>query len=150
MKNQLIVIGTVVLLLVVGLSGCNEIFGADNEVTGDTGKVELVSHSTYSAKIKNYYPEKSYTKICDGFNRDAEGVQYLVVGGTVKNIAGYMLNNIKITARFYDANDNYLNAEHTTISNLANSYTADFDIGYWVGTDYYENVDNVKLEITAS
>jgi hypothetical protein len=68
----------------------------------------------------------------------------------VKNIAGYMLNNIKITARFYDANDNYLNAEHTTISNLANSYTADFDIGYWVGTDYYENVDNVKLEITAS
>jgi len=34
MKKHLIVIGTVVLLLMVGFSGCNELFGTDNEVTG--------------------------------------------------------------------------------------------------------------------
>jgi len=82
MNKHLIVIGVVILLLVVGLSGCYE---SDTEYTTDlpsADDVQILSHNL------------SYTSYGS-----------VVVIGTAKNIGEERLSFIEIKAKFYDEND---------------------------------------------
>ena len=126
MNNHLIIFGIAVLLLAVGLSGCSE---TQNE-------------NTISDKVSVDY---SFIK---GSTEDYVSSHY--VRGTVKNIAGYKLSKIKITANFYDENDIYLKSYSDYVYNLPDTYTEDFEIGFPVYGSYHENVDHatVKVEVT--
>ena len=70
--------------------------------------------------------------------------------GTVKNIAGKILNQVMIDAKFYDINGIYLSSKSNSIMNLANKHTCDFEINYCGHERYFENVDHMDFEISAS
>ena len=127
MKNQLIIVGIIFILLVVVLSGCND----TNQIAGNTDKVELLDTWV-----------DPHTAI--------DGSKYDYYMGTVKNIAGYMLNTIKVTVKFYDSNNNYLFSGYDNIRNLANSYTKDFSVYINSFNDYYEYIDHVEYKFTVS
>jgi len=67
MKKQLVIIGILALLVSVGLSGCNQISNplttdktlpGGTKVTGDTGQIEIVSHSIAKTKdltLRSHY-----------------------------------------------------------------------------------------------
>ena len=127
MKNQLIIVGIIVILLTVVLSGCND----SSQTKEDTDKVELLDtwvdkHTALDGSKYNYY------------------------NGTVKNIAGHMLNKINITVKFYDNNNNYLFSEYDAICNLANSYTRDFSVYVDSFNIHYKYIDHVEYDLTIS
>ena len=129
----------------------NEMFSiyinSNCDVCGDTSEVELLN---YDVKTTWYSGNQYYER--DGFYHDipsdASYKRYKVTG-TVKNIAGEMLDRVDITAKFYDSNDNYLASEDSWTNNLANSYTYDFYIEY-SSSSYFENIDQVEFEFEVS
>ncbi len=127
MNKHLIVFGIVVLLICVGLSGCTE----NGDVIGDTSKVELVGTDFEH-------------------NRALDGTYYDYYKGTVKNIAGYMLDRVRVNVKFYDGNNNFLFSKQDTIYNLANTYTKDFSVTVYSYQSYYENIDPAEYEFDAS
>jgi len=156
MNKHLIVIGIVILLLAVGLSGCTE----NADVSGDISKVDLVDYEVktiwYTLGDENPERPGSFPVVeneRDGFYHNYPNEQYTEpkyqISGTIKNIAGEMLDRIDITAKFYDINDNYLASKSATKYSLADSYTWDFTIMYHSG-QYFENIDKVKFEFEAS
>ncbi|MCJ7572231.1 MAG: FxLYD domain-containing protein, partial [Candidatus Thermoplasmatota archaeon] len=124
------IVGIIVILLTVGLSGCNQ----STETKGDTDKVELVN---YTVETKAYGLNTGY---------------YKIVKGTVKNIGGTYINTIGIGVYFYDSNNNLLTTKSVYIYSLANSYTKDFEVAYNSFDQYYENVDwnNIKFDFKVS
>ena len=122
MKKHLIVSGIVFVLLMVGFSGCVE-----QDISGDTNQVELV----------NEWIDR---------NTAIDGSKYDYYKGTIRNIAGKHLDNIKIIVKFYDRNDNFLFEKTDYVSNLANSYTKDFSVVVYSYGTYYDAIDYWKYE----
>lgn len=179
MNKNLIIFGIAVLLVCVGLSGCfetnqdttNDTDGGatpsngnqDEEqyttlpdgtnVTGDIDKVEILSYSVATERKLTYEEAgtflPTYEKIADGFQPNLEKASRYNISGTVKNIAGEMLNEIDISVNFYDSNDIYLYSITTSKSNLPNTYTWDFIVVYMEYYDYFEDVDHISFEISA-
>jgi len=143
MNKHLLIFGIAILIICIGLSGCNE----SNETTGATDKVQLVNHivETYGANSGWEVP----VKIGDGFMHNEQSKNgYYKVSGTVKNIAGTMLNMVIISVKFYDSNDNYLHTEQYFINSLPNSYTGDFTVSFHASSSsYYDKAEKVKFEI---
>ena len=127
MKKQLIIVGIIFILLSIFLSGCND----SSQTKVGTDEVELVD--TWIDK---------HTAV--------DGSEYDYYKGTVKNIAGYMLNKITIAVKFYDSDNNYLFSKYDAVCNLADSYTRDFSVSVNSFNDYYENIDHVEYEFTIS
>jgi len=130
MKKHLIVIGTAVLLLVVGLSGC---------VGKENNGIEILNYEMN---------EKSFGVI-------GEGIE---VTGTAKNNADY-LQRVTIVGKLYDANNNYLgnSLSHTALYYIQENvdkysvpagYTWDFTV-IFVG-DFVSNAKTVKFDISTS
>jgi len=137
-KHFLIIVIISFLLLVFGLSGCIEEIGE----TG-TDKIKLLVYSVETQK------KSGYEKIADGFVYSEEAYRY-VVSGTVKNVAGEMLNHVKITVKFYDKNNSYLDSRVAFVYYLDDSHTGDFEIYYINNNEYFEFVDHVEFLISAS
>jgi len=167
MKKHLIVIGIVVLLLVVGLSGCNEFWEQSNNISGYENLVEI-----YNVTVEtrwNTYPSFGNTihHTENGFyhgvnvSDDDVGMLIYMISGTVKNVAGRKLSSVKVTAKLYDSSGNYLGSSNSAlesgVSDLPNTYTGKFYIEirsstYYLGGSfkYFENVDDYELEVSAS
>ena len=137
MKKQLIISTIAILLIVTGLSGCTEL----TDETDDTDKVELLIYSVETQK------KLGFEKIDDGFIHSEDSYRY-VIDGTVKNIASEMLDYIKITVKFYDINDTYLDSRITYINFLEESTTWDFSVQYTNKNKYFQYVDHVEFEIS--
>lgn len=139
------VIGIVVLLICVGLSGCEETY----KVTGDTNQIKLSDISvTTQWHIPGYGTYQTYTK--SGFYKKYPTQAYnprYIIKGTAKNIAGKNLNEIIITALFCDSNHNQLNSENTTIQKLAHGNTKNFEIYLYSTNQYFKQINNVEFEI---
>lgn len=120
----------IILFICTGLlSGCTEQSNSENDKTSEIAKVKLIDtdyerHST----IVGWY---DYYK------------------GTIKNVAGYMLNGVSVTVKFYDENDHFLFKRTDTIYYLANTYTKEFSVTVHSYDDYAENIDYVKYEFLA-
>lgn len=135
MNKNLIIIGIIFFLLIVGFNGCTK-----QETSKDINKVELVSYNIETQKW-----DYGYKTIGNSFIHSEDAELYLITG-TVKNIAGEMLNSIKITAKFYDNKHNFLREETTYLWSIANTYTEDFRISYYDTEKYFENVCDVIFE----
>ena len=120
---------TVIVFLLTIFSGCTE-----QDISGDTDKVELLNYSIETQKW-----DYEYKNIGNGFIHSEDADLYLITG-TVKNIAGELLNSIKITAKFYDKTNNYLREETTYLGSIANTYTENFRISYDDTEKYFEDV----------
>ena len=152
MKTQIVIIGTVIIFLIVGFSGC--IQNNEDQLSND-GKFELVSYSVESWKSRNeeVYKGENMTqmvhiekKIADGFNYN-ESIDEYRIEGKVKNIIGYK-TNLKIKMNFYDQNDTFLDSYTISIKNISDNYERPFskrlndsDI------DYFDNVDKISFEL---
>ena len=79
MKKQLMIVGIIVLLITVGLCGCN----GNSENFEDTNNVKLVSYSVVSYKFgKDVY--SSNIVLGEGFNYKEDMVGFKVSGSIVK------------------------------------------------------------------
>lgn len=166
-KQTIIVMLAVMLMVVVGLSGCTEITNLDNAEQDDTSDVpasgvEIISYSVVTKWLTGghwddnweWIPYETYFE--NGFYHDYSGdiqndynIMYLI-NGTVKNNAGEKLS-ITITPLLYDAYGNLLFEWYPPriISGLPNSYTANFHFELKKEfVDYFDNVESVIFEIT--
>jgi len=147
MKNTILLIIALMVISVGFLSGCEETT-SNGDTTGDSDKVEILNYKieTFGADM-GMKPEK----IGDGFihNEKAKNGYYKITG-TIKNIAGRMLNNITVKVDFYDLNHTYLASESDYILNLPDTNTDDFKIIYLCFSNYFENVDQIEFDISAS
>ena len=167
MNKHLIVIGTAVLILVVGVSGCDEINKLSDNISGDEGLVEI-----YNVTVETRW--NTYTSLGQtishtengfyhGVNSNDDGVGMLIykITGTVKNIAGRKLDRVTISAKLYDSSGNYLGSSNSAldgkVTNLPNTYTGKFSIEIRSPSilvagafKYFENVEDYELEVSAS
>jgi len=138
MKKTILLLIAMMLISLGFFSGCNE----------KTNEVELVNYKieTFGADL-GMKPEK----IGDGFihNEQAKNGYYKITG-TIKNIAGIMLNNITVKVDFYDKNHSYLTSESDFIENLTNTNTCDFKVILLCFSSYFEIVDQIEFDISAS
>ena len=144
MKNKLIIILTIPIIIIAGFSGCNE-----QKVSFNANKIEIVDYTieTYNREIVGCCPK--YVKVTDGFDYHLiDKYGYYSITGTIKNNAGKNLDEIFIYVKFYDKNGSYLTSEITTIFNLTDNSTDTFQIIYYNSFNYFEEIDNVKFEIT--
>ena len=119
MNKHLIVIGVVIILLAVGLSGCNQNTTSNNN---STSEIEIVSH-----KIED------------------KGYMGWKVSGTIKNIADRNIDKVTIRVRFYDSDNELLITKTDTVSYLANGETADFEVYYGDWEQYYDQYDHYTI-----
>lgn len=134
MNKYLILSGFLLFVLMVNLSGC-----IVQETSGDTDRLKLIN---YNVETKKW--DEGYKTIGKGFIHSMNAELYFI-NGTVKNIAGEMLNSVNITAKFYDDTNNFLREEITYLGGIPDTYTEDFGIYYFVNEMYFENVTSVKF-----
>ncbi len=179
MNKKLLILVIAILLLTVGLSGCTTTNQNGNEstetsdengstspsnedqdkekfttlpdgtkVTGDIDKLKIFNYSIVTEQEITY---NTYEKIADGFVYSENASRYKIYG-TTKNIAGKMLNDIKITVEYYDSNNIYLSSRSDTLGildpGIPDTYTWDFEIIYCKETilgvnEYFEYVDHI-------
>lgn len=147
MKKQLVIIGTIALLVCGGLSGCQESQTVYKPPTsGDTDEVELLNCTieTYAAINSS---SSQIIKLGDGFiHNSTSNISYYVIKGTIKNIASYILHNILITVNFYDENESYLANKSVRIYNLRRTFTDDFEVSYIKQYPFFENITQVVID----
>jgi len=153
LKNHLVVIGMVLVLLVVGLSGCNE----SNFVSSE---VEIVNYTVVTKWNVYTGGSGTYTYYKPGFYHDyPENAQTsYIINVTLKNNAGRLLPMVYIYLNFYDKDDTLLARIHNPlegiIGNLPETYTETCSIQiykfqfiyYGIKEEYFDLVESVKFE----
>ncbi len=148
--------GILCVLLLVLLGGCTEI----QTMTGETDKASITS---YSIVTEAYSPETEWEIFGEGFASDLlpELVNVIIPGpdewtgaryritGIIKNIADYDIEDVRISAKFYAANNTYLGEEYSPQLELAIGQNEDFTITCPSSNDYFEDVAQVSFFITA-
>lgn len=134
MKKQLMIVGIVVIFLAVGLSGCNE-QEKTNGNTQTTKEVEIVSHNV---------ERKEYSS--DG------SVYGYEVTGVIKNIGNRNLDQVTITVKFYDSDNELLCTKKDYVSYLAKGETDNFEVlysnFYYIPDPYLEQYDHYAISIS--
>jgi len=142
MNKQSILLGIIIILIIV-LSGCTK----QNGKTTGNDKAEFVNYSIQTQR-HTAVDIGDWIKLADGFSYTETAERYFI-NGTVKNIAGYTLTQVNITANFYDSNNNFLRSESTSIYDIPDANTTTFEISYWNTTPYFKNVDHMNFNISA-
>lgn len=137
MNKNLIIFGVVMILLVI-FSGCNEL---DNQSSGDTSKIKLVSYSVESQKRAIPF---GYEKISDGFVYTDDVVRYYIIG-TIKNIDNKFIDYVDVTVKFLDKDGNVLGARTDDVNNIASGYSKTFEVSF-SDVDYLRYTKGVKFE----
>ena len=140
MKKMLIFLIILLTSSSIFLSGCNKPSGL---TSGDTDKVELVSYAVETQK------QYSYQKIGDGFIHSEDAHRYQITG-TVKNIAGRYIDQINVTARFYDSDNEYLHSENFYVNYLNKRDTQNFIMMYYNYEENFEVVERVRFVFTVT
>lgn len=132
-----------ILFLTVGLSGCTE---NNNNPNYSLDGLEIIDYSVYTQwRLGN----QEYQK--EGFYHDIPEYAYSIkyyINGTIKNNAGKKIDAFWIVVRFYDEDNNELNARQKFFQNLPNNYTMDFSFEYpdaW-GGGYFFDIDHIIFE----
>jgi len=133
MKGKLLSVLITVLLLTIVFSGClenpNNILQGDEyttlsdgtKVTGDFDKVEILNYSveTLDGQIK----------IADGFVYSENATRFNI-RGTARNIAGELIRIVRITAKYYTEDDNYIQEYYNAFSGIRAGDKWIFNIGF--------------------
>ena len=159
MNRKILSVGTIIMFVCIGLSGCMD-------QTEKTGEIELVS---YSVKTEAYSHKTGWKNFGEGFQPDAlpeitireppylseeftHGRYNITV--TVKNIAGYNLSKILITLIFYDTNGSQLFSKQLNdFSDLPDAHTRilgwEYDMDDSKYGEYFEDIGNINISIGA-
>lgn len=145
MKSYVILI---VFLIVIVSCGCTEKNSNNSHISGDSDKIQIITYSIETQK-HTALDMGDWIKIHDNFSYSEDAERYFI-SGTIKNIAGYMLSRVNITANFFDNTDQFLDSVTTSIDNLGNMNVSNFEISYWDHDLFFQNVDHVKFNIIAT
>jgi len=147
MEKKSVIIGIVVLLVTVGLSGCQETKTAYKPPTsGDTDKVELLN-CTIETYGTTSLSQSQTIKLGDGFiHNNTYNYTYYLIKGTIKNIGNYILHDILITVNFYDENKSYFANKSVMIYNLRRTFTDDFAVVYTNAQPYFDNITQIVID----
>jgi len=142
MNKQSILLGVIIIFIIV-LCGCTR----QNGKTIGNDKVEIIY---YSIQTQRHIAVDmgDWIKIADGFLYTETAERYFI-NGTIKNIAGYTLTQVNISANFYDSHDNFLHLESTSIYDIPEANITTFEISYWNTTPYFKNVNHMNFNISA-
>jgi len=151
MKKQWVTIGFIAIFVTVCLSGCQEKQTGDNTNIGGN-EAEIISSSVVTTWRDSQYHEEP------GFFHDlpdnAIYNSHYVINGAVKNTAGRLIDEMLITAVFYDADNNELFRSDRTegmILNFPDGSTRDFTFNInFYDSEYYLSFDHVDFVITVS
>jgi hypothetical protein len=147
MKKTIILLIVMLVVIVGSLSGCDEADTNDSD-NGYSDEIEIVNYQieTFGAEL-GIKPEK----IGNGFiHTEIAKNGYYKITGTIKNIAGRILNNVTIKADFYDINKSYLTSKSEYVENLANTKTHNFKIIYLGSSSHFEKIDQMEFDISIS
>ena len=127
MKKQIIMLGIVVMLICVGLSGCEELTTNLNSESKDL--VEFTNYKVTTEWYQGNYMAREYV-IKEGFYHDFPGGEtvYYYISGNVKNIADKPIDRVTIVANFFDSEDNFLDSSETKVLNLYLNESKNFKI----------------------
>jgi len=156
MKKQLVIVGMVVLLLCVGLSGCNQ--NTENQV--EVKDYEVTTHWYYGSG--DDYKEYSEEGFFHDYPVDASSsaVYYQIVGN-LTNVAGKLLNSVTIDVILYDENgvELFNSANHLlqdcvqkgSVTNLPDTYVKEFTVRVYKSclAEYFDNVSSFKFVFSA-
>ena len=155
MKKYWQAVGIACLFFAMWFSGCTE----TQDVSGDTDKVEITS---YAIVTEAYSQDTEWEEYGDGFTPELlpeivtviipdlytyTGARYRILG-TMKNIAGYTLESVRISAKFYDMNNTYLDEEYSSRIQLEKEQSKEFIITCPSSNDYFYEVDHVSFSIS--
>ncbi len=137
MDIRIVTTAIVLLLLVVGLSGCTQI--NDNTNTDLGNKVELVKwyNGTYEEVGKIMY---------NGFVYD-ESAKFYLVNGTARNIADTSIKTVIIHVKYYDINNTLLWDDGLLDNGIAPNKTWEFHSFYTKNQDHFMDVHHVEFDI---
>ncbi len=158
MKKQIIIIGIVVILFAVGLSGCKEIDDQNIEIVDYS--VTTHWHAGYGADWKEYVEGGFYHDIPSDATKYWT---YYKISGTLKNVGGSKIDRIDIHVECYDENgvDLFDTSEYIildwyrgySVLNLPEGYTEDFSIEirrYTAGDSckYWDKIESFDFVIS--
>ena len=153
----LIIVATVVVVAEFGLVDSLQL-NNNIDVSEEEGLVEI-----YNITVQTKWTTGTFLNIKhhveDGFYMDIdyENANMIIyeIRGRVKNVAGRLLNHIRVSAKLYDFNGNYLGSSNSAleygVSNLPNTYTGSFLIE--IRNDmfkYFKRVNDYELMVIAS
>ena len=144
MKNNLIIIGSLVILLTISLIGCFEFDNFER-----TDKVQLIDYTVQSYKFgKDVYSPNII--LGDGFDYE-EDMFGFNISGTIKNIDDEPMEKIKIVGKFYEDNGDFLGKGSTDpiIAKVPSWDTRDFKL-FFHEEKHLLYVVNVKFEFYAA
>ncbi len=147
MKKVTIILIAFMVISLGFLSGCDKPT-SNGGTTEDKDLVEIVNYKieTFGAEL-GFKPEK----IGDGFIHTEQAKNgYYKITGTIKNIAGRMLNSITVKVDFYDINNSYLTSKSGYVKNLPDTNTTDFKVIYLGNSSYFEEIEQIEFDISAS
>jgi len=159
MNRKILAVGTIVMLVCIGLSGCTD-------QTGNTDEIELVS---YSVTTEAYSHKTGWKNFGENFQPDAlpeivaHDPPYLSeeytkgrynILATVKNIAGHDISNCHITLNFYDTNDSYLFSKQiNNFTGLPDTHTRVLGWDYRIDDSkygkYFEDIRDMNISMGA-
>jgi len=157
--KKIVILSITLLVLGAGfLSGCSETDQNTNsnttnsdgtnenitlwdgtKVTGNTDKIEIIN---YSVETQNMEREK----IADGFTYTEEAFIY-IINVTAKSIAAEILDEVRVTAKFYDNSGIYLESDFGGVCELTLGETFGILLSYNKNIGNFEYVDHIKFEI---
>ena len=136
LNKNLVILGMIVLLLTVGLSGCTEQSDDDDNNGNDTHNLEIA----YAIETL----DGSHKKIEDGNGfLHGENVYSYKISGKVRNTEEKTIGKIKLIVDFYDSNNDFLISESIMMENITNTYT--YFILFFTRYDY-NDVKNLDYE----
>lgn len=117
------------------------------KVYGDIDKLEILNYSVVTEKENHW----DYQKIGDGFVHSEDASRYRV-NITVKNIAGELLDRIRIDINYYDSLDNHLYSNQEYEWHLYMEETIEFSFTWYNSSypSYFEHADHISFEISVS
>ncbi|NHJ87738.1 MAG: hypothetical protein FK734_19915 [Asgard group archaeon] len=125
MKKQLMIIGIVVILLAVSLSGCNE---QSNNSNSGSGYIIIESHNVDDSQANSAW----------GLIR---------VYGKIKNIGDKNVDYAEVTVKFYDSDNELLFTNKQQIRYIAKGETEDFSVYYYYYDKYFEQYHHYTVSV---
>jgi len=118
MKKQLLIIGIMLLLLAVGLSGCEQ-----TSTSTSNGKIQIISHNIEDTM----YGKRVY--------------------GEIKNVGDKTDAYAVVTVKFYDNVSKLIHTEETQIQYMESGDTREFSVEYFTGEGNYSQYDHYNVDV---
>ena len=140
MNKKMLITAIALMLLTIGLSGCNEINGNTDTTIGNN-VVQIINwyNGTYKA-VNNLY--------ANGFVYREDMDLLYIVNGTAKNNASQEIRVVTIHIKYYDINNTLLLDDGILENGIKPGQTWDFWSFFTNDLEHFKDVHHVEFDIS--